>query len=129
MATATNNNEIQTVQPTALWGTVSHLSVHKAATGGTTYIGFTPLDTNRTPSIGQRIQFAAGAVDIVINDQGTGGEFGVYGAQQALGGIFGSGTIYVGLHTAAPGTSGTTAEVAGGNYARIAVAAGDWTVS
>ena len=99
MATATNDNQVQSAVPTGLWGTVSHLSVHKSATGGTTYVGFTPLTTNRTPAVGQRLQFAAGAIDVVINDQATGGEFGAYGAETALEGIFDSGTLYVGLHT------------------------------
>ena len=129
MATATNDNQLQSAQPTASWGAVSHLSLHKSATGSTTYIGFTALDTSRTPAIGQRIQFAAGAIDIVINDQGTGGEFGSYGAEQALEGIFDSGTIYVGLHTAAPGTNGTTSEVSGGGYSRISEGNANWTVS
>ena len=132
MATLTNDDTLQSAQPTASWGAVSHLSLHKVATGGTAYIGFTALDTSRTPAIGQRIQFAAGAIDVVINDQGTGGEFGAYGAQQALGGLKaagGDGNFYVGLHTGAPGTGGTANEVSGGGYARISEAAADWTVS
>ena len=86
MATATNDNQVQSAVPTGLWGTISHFSVHKSATGGTTYVGFTPLTTNRTPAVGQRLQFAAGAIDVVINDQATGGEFGAYGAETALEG-------------------------------------------
>ena len=129
MATATNDNQIQSTQPTGSWGAITHLSIHKATTGGATYVGFTALDTARTPAIGQRIQFAAGAIDVVINDQGTGGEFGAYGAEKALEGIFDSGTLRIGLHTAAPGTAGTANEVAGNGYGRIDVGNADWTVS
>ena len=132
MATLTNDNQLQSAQPTASWGTISHLSLHKTATGGTTYIGFTALDTSRTPAIGQRIQFAAGAIDIVINDQGTSGEFGAYGARQSLEGVKAAssdGAFRIGLHTGAPGTGGTANEVSGGGYSRISEAAADWTVS
>ena len=129
MATATNDNQVQSAQPTGSWGAITHLSIHKATTGGATYVGFTALDTARTPAIGQRIQFAAGAIDVVLNDQATGGEFGAYGAQQALNGIFASGTMRIGLHTGAPGTAGTANEISGSGYGRIDIAAADWTVS
>lgn len=44
-----------------------------------------------------------------------------YGANEAVSALFGSGTFYVGLHTADPGAAGSTAELAAANgYARQA---------
>ena len=132
MANLTNDNAIESATPTALWGTITHASLHKSATGDTTYLGSTPLGSNLVPAIGQAIEFAAGEIDIDLNDKSVGGEFGAYGAQQALEGwkvASSSAAFQVGLHTGAPGTNGTANEVSGNGYSRIAEAAADWTVS
>ena len=130
MATATNDNQVQSAVPTGLWGTITHLSVHKSATGGHHVRRVYPAD--HEPHAGRRPAFAVRGRRDRRGDQRSGHGRGVriaYGAETALEGIFDSGTLYVGLHTGAPGTAGTANEVSGNGYARISVGNADWTVS
>ena len=126
MAVATNDNVIQFAAPTpAAWGTITHLGFHKSATGTTTFAGGSALDTSRATSIGADVEIPAGDLTITIPD----GELTTYGVGQAFDGLLGTtGSIYISLHTASPGSNGAN-EVSGNAYARIAVAVSDITVS
>ena len=127
MATADNDNAITSVNSTAAWGTISHSSWNRSATGATTYGAATALTTNVTPAIGQAVRFAAG----VLTMQVVNGELTPYGGRAAVIGIIGSGsgdTNYLGLHTGAPGT-GLADEVTGGNYARLSETADNFTLA
>ena len=127
MATADNDNAITSVNSVAAWGTVSHSSWNRSATGATTYSAATALSANVTPAIGQAVRFAAGVLTLqVVN-----GELVAYGGRAAVMGIIGTGsgdTDYFGLHTGAPGT-GLADEVSGGNYARLSDTADNFTLA
>ena len=125
MAVATNDNVIQFAAPTpAAWGTLSYLGFHDAATGTANFIGSSALDTSRATSIGADVEIPAG--DFTVTQPN--GEYTDYGAERALNGALGNGSIWVSAHTGDPGTTGAN-EVSGNAYARVEVAVSDLTIT
>ena len=63
---ATNDAAIEFNVPSADWGTISHVAVFDALTGGN-QIAYAALATARTINNGDVIRFPAGDLDITIN--------------------------------------------------------------
>ena len=126
MATIDNDNTIQFPTPSAAWSQPTHfgLFVSASGSGAANFLGGDQLSaTVSAPAIGADVQFAAGAFDITIPD--ATGDLTAAGAGKAADGVV-SGGVWVSLHSADPGSTGTN-ELTGGDYARVEVDEGDWS--
>ena len=123
MAFARNTNVVQFPTPqSGGWSAPTHFGLWTEATAGT-FLGSSPVDGSpEAPAIGADVEF--GATQLVIEIPN--GELTNDGATRAVQGFVNAGTIYVSLHSSAPGTTGAN-ELSGNEYARVAVAA--WTVA
>ena len=65
--TTTNNAAITFPAPTAAWGTVTHVGIYDAASGGNLLL-YSALGTPKTPNIGDPPAFAVSALSYRIDD-------------------------------------------------------------
>lgn len=63
---ATNTNAVEFPTATAAWGTISHVAVFDASTGGN-QIAYAALTTAKTIETGDVIRFPIGDVDITLD--------------------------------------------------------------
>ena len=123
MAAITNDNTITFGPPTATWLDVTHAGIRFGGSGQAFY-GRSALSNNPDPAqSGATVEFAAGDLDFSI----PAGEL-TEAAVQAMATALVSSGLIVSLHSGNPGTTGAN-ELSGSGYARVTVAAGDWTVS
>lgn len=124
--------------------TITHFSVGTASSGTGKLIITKALDSNLAVSTNIQPQFAAGDLDVAITGNisdtwisellthlFTNEAIELVGDAAGLLPSATAGSLYVGLHTAAPTTNQTHNEAAYGSYARVAVArtAGGWTIA
>ena len=123
MAEASNTAAIEFPPPTSDWDDPTHVGLF-ATSDGTVFLGSSALtDDVDAPTTGAAVSFAANALEIEVPD----GELASQGSNRAVNGII-NGTVYVSLHSASPGSTGTN-ELSGNGYARVAIASSAWTVS
>lgn len=121
MADRSNTATIQFPTPTAAWADPTHFGIWTASSGGS-FLGGEALTTNvDAPSTGDDVEFGAGNLTVEIPD----GDFTATGAGRGLDGFL-AGTLYISLHSGAPGNNGAD-ELSGGGYARVAIAAAGWS--
>lgn len=105
---------------TADWGTITHVGIWDAASGGNLLVRFVWSVGPTLVTSGQTVSFPASTVSISFDSGGMSD----YTEAAVLNHVFRNITysplpIYVALHTADPGDAGAGAEVSGGGYARI----------
>ena len=123
MATARNTGVIQFPEPTGTWTQPTHYGIWTGATGGDFIGGDQLTSTVPQPTTGSDVEFAASALGLTLTED----EETAAGGRRSLNGYL-VGTVYVSLHSAAPGTNGAN-EISGNAYARVGVALAGWTFS
>ncbi len=124
-----NTNAITFPQATASWGTVTHVGIYDAVTGGN-YLGWSDLTVSRAIGNGDTAEFAAGDIDVSF----SAGGFTTVLADKLLDHIFKTTPYtaedtYLALFTVTPGDAGGGTEVTGGSYAREEITAWDVAAS
>ncbi len=121
MASYSNTSAVTFPVPSDDWADPTFVGIWTAATGGT-FLGRVGLSNDvDAPTDGATVSFAATMLVVEISND----DFTVAGAQQALNGYI-SGTRYISLHSADPGTDGSN-ELSGNDYARVAIASTAWS--